>query len=290
MISILIPCYNYNAYDIVSRLEKECLTLGIVYEIICIDDASFSPLNELNQKINVLTNCKFFESKKNIGRSANRQLLSQKAQYKWLLYLDVDVKPLNVDFIKVYINEIKKGFEVVFGGFNYKKIESNNLRYLFGKSREDIPSIIRNKKPYKYIISSNFLVKKVIFDRINRNININGYGMDYFFGALLKENSISIKHIDNEVTHYGLDDNSKFLIKTNEALKNLHYLNKNKLITKNDITILKYYRLLDFLGLKRIISKLFNMFSKYIESNLKGSDPSLFVFDLYRLSYLCSLK
>jgi hypothetical protein len=290
MISILIPCYNYNAYDIVSRLEKECLTLGIVFEIICIDDASFSPLNELNQKINVLTNCKFFESKKNIGRSANRQLLSQKAQYKWLLYLDVDVKPLNVDFIKVYLNEIKKGFEVVFGGFNYKKIESNNLRYLFGKSREDIPSIIRNKNPYKYIISSNFLVKKVIFDRINRNININGYGMDYFFGALLKENSISIKHIDNEVTHYGLDDNSKFLIKTNEALKNLHYLNKNKLITKNDITILKYYRLLDFLGLKRIISKLFNMFSKYIESNLKGSDPSLFVFDLYRLSYLCSLK
>jgi len=290
MISILIPCYNYNAYDIVSRLEKECLTLGIVFEIICIDDASFSPLNELNQKINVLTNCKFFESKKNIGRSANRQLLSQKAQYKWLLYLDVDVKPLNVDFIKVYLNEINKGFEVVFGGFNYKKIESNNLRYLFGKSREDIPSIIRNKNPYKYIISSNFLVKKVIFDRINRNININGYGMDYFFGALLKENSISIKHIDNEVTHYGLDNNSKFLIKTNEALKNLHYLNKNKLITKNDITILKYYRLLDFLGLKRIISKLFNMFSKYIESNLKGSDPSLFVFDLYRLSYLCSLK
>ena len=290
MISILIPCYNYDAYDIVSMLEKECLTLGIVFEIICIDDASFSPLNELNQKINVLTNCKFFESKKNIGRSANRQLLSQKAQYKWLLYLDVDVKPLNVDFIKVYLNEINKGFEVVFGGFNYKKIESNNLRYLFGKSREDIPSIIRNKNPYKYIISSNFLVKKVIFDRINRNININGYGMDYFFGALLKENSISIKHIDNEVTHYGLDNNSKFLIKTNEALKNLHYLNKNKLITKNDITILKYYRLLDFLGLKRIISKLFNMFSKYIESNLKGSDPSLFVFDLYRLSYLCSLK
>ena len=290
MISILIPCYNYNAYDIVSRLEKECLTLGIVFEIICIDDASFSPLNELNQKINILTNCKFFESKKNIGRSANRQLLSQKAQYKWLLYLDVDVKPLNDDFIKVYLNEIKKGFEVVFGGFNYKNIESNNLRYLFGKSREDIPSIKRNKKPYKYIISSNFLVKKVIFDKINRNININGYGMDYFFGALLKENSISIKHIDNEVTHYGIDDNSKFLIKTNEALKNLHYLNKNKLITKNDITILKYYRLLDFLGLKRIISKLFKMFSKSIESNLKGSYPSLFVFDLYRLSYLCSLK
>ena len=114
MISILIPCYNYNAYDLVCKLEKECLTLKIVFEIICIDDASFSPLNELNQKINILTNCKFFESKKNIGRSENRQLLSKKAQYKWLLYIDVDVKPLNDDFIKVYLNEIKKGVEVVF--------------------------------------------------------------------------------------------------------------------------------------------------------------------------------
>ena len=290
MISILIPCYNYNAYDLVSRLEKECLTLGIVFEIISIDDASFSTLNEVNQKINMLTNCKFFESKKNIGRVANRQLLSQKAQYKWLLYIDVDVKPLNDNFIKVYVNEIKKGFEVVFGGFNYKNIESNNLRYLFGKSREDVQSVIRNKNPYKYIISSNFLVKKVIFDKINKNININGYGMDYFFGALLKENLVSINHIDNEVTHYGLDDNSKFLAKTKEALENLHYLNTNKLISKNDITILKYYRLFNFFGLKKIISKLINIYSKSIESNLKGSNPSLFVFDLYRLSYLCSLK
>ncbi len=290
MISILIPCYNYNAYDLVSRLEKECLTLGIVFEIISIDDASFSTLNEVNQKINMLTNCKFFESKKNIGRVANRQLLSQKAQYKWLLYIDVDVKPLNDNFIKVYVNEIKKGFEVVFGGFNYKNIETNNLRYLFGKSREDVQSVIRNKNPYKYIISSNFLVKKVIFDKINKNININGYGMDYFFGALLKENLVSINHIDNEVTHYGLDDNSKFLAKTKEALENLHYLNTNKLINKNDITILKYYRLFNFFGLKKIISKLINIFSKSIESNLKGSNPNLFVFDLYRLSYLCSLK
>lgn len=290
MISILIPCYNYNAFDLVSRLEKECLTLGIVFEIISIDDASFSTLNEVNQKINMLTNCKFFESKKNIGRVANRQLLSQKAQYKWLLYIDVDVKPLSDNFIKVYVNEIKKGFEVVFGGFNYKNIERNNLRYLFGKSREDVQSVIRNKNPYKYIISSNFLVKKVIFDKINKNININGYGMDYFFGALLKENLVSINHIDNEVTHYGLDDNSKFLAKTKEALENLHYLNTNKLINKNDITILKYYRLFNFFGLKKIISKLVNIFSKSIESNLKGSNPSLFVFDLYRLSYLCSLK
>ena len=65
MISILIPCYNYNAFKLICILEKEALTLGLIFEIICIDDASFSNLNETNQKINTLTNCKFFESKKN---------------------------------------------------------------------------------------------------------------------------------------------------------------------------------------------------------------------------------
>jgi len=79
MISILIPCYNYNAYDLVSRLEKECLTLGIVFEIISIDDASFSTLNEVNQKINMLTNCKFFESKKNIGRVSKSSIIVSKS-------------------------------------------------------------------------------------------------------------------------------------------------------------------------------------------------------------------
>ena len=55
MISILIPCYDYNAYPLVSKLEKQALILNINFEIICIDDASFSSKNETNQKINLST-------------------------------------------------------------------------------------------------------------------------------------------------------------------------------------------------------------------------------------------
>ena len=98
MISILIPCYDFNALPLVKRLEKEALTLSIAYEIICIDDGSFSPLNENNQQINALTNCLFIESKKNVGRIANRKLLSDKAQYNWLLFIDVDTTPKNEKF------------------------------------------------------------------------------------------------------------------------------------------------------------------------------------------------
>ena len=56
MISILIPCYDFNAYPLVNILEKQALMLNINYEIICIDDGSFSSKNEINQKINLLTN------------------------------------------------------------------------------------------------------------------------------------------------------------------------------------------------------------------------------------------
>ena len=64
MISILIPCFDYNAYPLVSILEKQALMLKIDFEIICIDDGSFSSKNDLNQKINLLTNSKFIELKK----------------------------------------------------------------------------------------------------------------------------------------------------------------------------------------------------------------------------------
>ena len=55
MISILIPCYDYNAYPLVSSLEKQALMLGIKFEIICVDDGSFSNKNEIKMLDNVMT-------------------------------------------------------------------------------------------------------------------------------------------------------------------------------------------------------------------------------------------
>ena len=49
MISILIPCYNFNAYPLALKLEKQALLLDVNFEIICSDDGSFSLKNEQNQ-------------------------------------------------------------------------------------------------------------------------------------------------------------------------------------------------------------------------------------------------
>ena len=105
MISILIPCYDYDAYPIVSKIEKQALILNIDFEIICIDDGSFSSKNEHNQKINLLTNCKFIETKKNIGRVKNRVLLAESAQYDWIIFIDVDTTPSDY-FLRRYIESV----------------------------------------------------------------------------------------------------------------------------------------------------------------------------------------
>ena len=289
MISVLIPCYDFNALPLVKRLEKEALTLGIAYEIVCIDDGSFSPLNEKNQQINALTNCLFIESKKNIGRIANRKLLSDKAQYNWLLFIDVDTMPKNEKFLETYLSHINKT-DTVFGGFYYNKesfSKDNSLRFTFGKKREQVSSKKRMSNPYKYIISSNYMINKSIFDQIEVPVEINGYGLDYFFGAQLKTNNVHITHIDNEVFHLGLDDNNKFLEKTRSALDNLKYMNNNNYIKKHDISILKAYNFLKILLLEKMYYAMVKTINNKIETNLMSKKPSLFAFDLYRLAYLC---
>jgi len=289
MISVLIPCYDFDALPLVKRLEKEALILGIAYEIICIDDGSFSPLNEKNQQINALTNCLFIESKKNIGRVANRKLLSDRAQYNWLLFIDVDTMPKNEKFLETYLSYINKT-DVVFGGFFYDKecySQENSLRFTFGKKREQVSSKKRMSKPYKYIISSNYMINKSIFDKIEVPADINGYGLDYFFGAQLKTNNAHVTHINNEVIHTGIDNNNRFLEKTRSALDNLKYLNNNNYIKKHDISILKAYNFLNILLLKSMFYAIFKIVDNRIDSNLMSKRPSLFAFDLYRLAYLC---
>ena len=289
MISILIPCYDFNALPLVKRLEKEALTLSIAYEIICIDDGSFSPLNENNQQINALTNCLFIESKKNVGRIANRKLLSDKAQYNWLLFIDVDTMPKNEKFLESYLSHINKK-DAVFGGFFYNKESfsiDNSLRFTFGKKREQVTSKKRMRNPYKYIISSNYMINKSIFDQIEVPEDINGYGLDYFFGAQLKTNNVHITHIDNEVIHHDLDDNNEFLEKTRSALDNLKYMNNNNYIKKHDISILKAYNFLKILLLENMFYAMIKTVNNKIETNLMSKKPSLVAFDLYRLAYLC---
>ena len=291
MISILIPCFDYNAYPLVSILEKQALMLKIDFEIICIDDGSFSSKNDVNQKINLLTNSKFIESKKNIGRIKNRLLLAEKSQYEWLIFLDVDTLPNEDNFLKNYIDQMNKGMMII-GGCIYKEPENENfsLRYKFGKLREEINSDTRSKNPYKYISSCNFMCQRNVLIDVLSSINNISYGNDYIFGSLFKKMGIDVNHIDNPVLIDNIDENQIFIKKTHNALDNLISSYNNKIIKKHSISILKAYMILDNLLLKNVFVKITDLYRNLLKRNLYRKDPNLFLFDLYRLNYLCKIK
>jgi glycosyltransferase involved in cell wall biosynthesis len=293
MLSILIPTYNYNVYPLVQELETQALLAKITFEIICIDDGSFSILNEENQKINSLTNCKFIENKKNVGLSNNRNNLVKYSQYDTLLFIDGDSEIINKDFINSYLKTLTEEIDIIYGGrIHPKKVDSSRiLRWKYGKYREDLNSEQRNKNIYKSVLFNNTLIKKSVFDEIGFEKSITNYGHeDTVFAYFLSDIKASVKHIDNPVLHGDVDLNKVYLNKTINSLKNLNSIYNTRLIEPNFVTFLNV-----FVKLKKIrLNYFFSMINKVLHPlfivNLTSRNPSLFIFDLFRLSYFCDIN
>jgi glycosyltransferase involved in cell wall biosynthesis len=293
MMSILIPTYNYNAFPLVKAIYEQAQNIDIPFEIICRDDGSQSAYNIENTKINTLANCTFIEAEENIGRSANRLALATQASYDWLLFLDSDVLPKSANFLKNYIHKLETNAEAIFGGFAYHedhKTEHNSLRFKFGKQREEVPANTRNNNPYKVIISANFMIKKDRYLTLHKTNLVKTYGGDYLFGAKLKQHTINIAHINNEVYHLGIDTNTAFLKKTREAIETLYVLSKSSKKVTHAISLLKSYEFLKQFKIDFMFLYLFNKFEPSILHNLESQNPSIRLFDIYRLGTFCKKK
>ena len=139
MLSILIPVYNYNVYPLVLELQKQCINCGIVFEILCQDDASQSSLNAFNENINALSDCSFVSLKKNLAHRENRNSLAEQAKFEYLLFVDGDSIIIRDDYINKFISNLYD-FDVVYGGrLHPENCPSDNqkLRRKYGKFIED---------------------------------------------------------------------------------------------------------------------------------------------------------
>ena len=134
------------------------------------------------------------------------------------------------------------------------------------------------------------MVKKEIVLQVLSKIVNSSYGNDYIFGSILKTKKIKVLHIDNQVSINEVDSNEIFIAKTHKALKNLKRNYKENKIKYHSITILKSYKFIEAFFLKGLFLKITGFFKKTLEENLKSKKPNLFLFDLYRLNYLCKIK
>jgi hypothetical protein len=131
--------------------------------------------------------------------------------------------------------------------------------------------------------------KDALLSALNQ-IENSSYGNDYIFGAILKSQSMAVIHIDNPVVVNEAEDNEVFIEKTKNALTNLHENYKKNKISKHSISILKAYKFLEFFYLTSIFLKITAFIKGNLEDNMKAKNPNLFLFDLFRLRYLCALS
>ena len=293
MLSILIPVYNYSVYPLVSELQKQCLESNIQFEILCQDDAS-NLFKIENEKINSLENCNFSVNNLNVGRGKNINFLAEKSKFEWLLIMDCDTFPTQNNYIQKYISQINEAEKVVFGGIEYQKEKPSSdqlLRWFYGNARESISVEKRNTNPNGSALTSNILIQKKVFNSNKFNDSITKYGYeDLVFLSDLKKKGVLVKQIDNPTYHLGLETSKQFLAKTKIALENLKSISENNSIYNSESKILKVYNILKQLHLTSFISIIFKKTERNLEHNLLSKNPSLFLFDLYKLGYYCTIK
>lgn len=293
MISICIPIYNFKVAKLVTSLTKQAKKATIAVEIILIDDCSDDSFKKENASI--CAQHKYIELEKNIGRAAIRNLFLQYATYEYLLFLDCDSYIISNDFIKKYIASITSPeFSIVCGGRVYpQKLPSKNqiLRWKYGIKKESKSVTERSRYPNKSFMTNNFLIQKELFEQIKFDERLQQYGHeDTLFGHKLKKQKISITHIDNPVLNGDLETNHLFIEKTEQSIENLvkivDYRNNDQSLI-NDITLLKqYFKLRKLIWLVNLI---FFLIKPLIKRNLNSKNPSLILFDFYKLGTLSKM-
>ncbi len=296
MLSICIPTYNYLISDLVNIIHQHCTKLNIEFEINIIEDDSDKKISETNSELIGLTFINYHYQKQNKGRSATRNKLTELSKYDNILFIDCDSMPFNNNYIKNYIDNL--GDNIVCGGTTYIKeqnIKGHELRYKYGYIREAVDASQRNQKPNNSFTTNNFLIKKDIINKIKFRESLTKYGHeDSLLGFELEKSNYIIKHIDNPVIHFGVETNEIFLKKTETAITNLIEIEKIPDLDKDffkRINLTSTYLKLNKNKVTGFIRFIYRIFGKQIKNHLLNSkNPSLFIFDLYKLGYYCNLK
>lgn len=295
MLSILIPTFNQDISKLVNDLYLQAKESYTDFEIIVMEDGSHLYVAE-NKKIKQLDYCRHIELNENIGRSAIRNKLADEAKYNHLLFIDCDAEVCTTHFVEKYLSFCKEEC-VVIGGTAYDENEQNpafSLRLKYGRIREARSAIQRSKhNTYHNFATFNFLISKSLFNKVRFDETIRGYGHeDTLFGHQLHELGCDFIQIENPLIHRGLDNNETFIHKTEEGTRNLyllyqtgHYpflIDESKLL--HTFVKIRSWKLNSLFALKFIFTK------KILRWLLNRKSPSLLLYDLYKILFLCKLS
>lgn len=289
-LSILIPVYNTVCVDFVRQLQQMAEQTEIDYEIIVADDASLNQQSvEENRLINQIPHCRFIIKEVNTGSAATRNFLATQSHYPWLLFLDCDMQLPDEQFLSRYLVPLPS--PVVNGGLRIchdSRLDAN-LRYRYEKAEEpNHDAAHRQQRPYHSFRSTNFLIERQVMLSVpfDERFHHSGYE-DVLFGKQLRQQNVSIAHIDNPVLMSDFEDNAAYVEKIERSLLTLHQFREE---------LRGYSRLLTLAEgihisiIRHLLALLHSLLGPYMRRNLCGCHPNLTVFKLYRLGYLLTLN
>ena len=290
-LSILIPTFNDLCVNLVDALRQQAEQADIVYEILVADDGSTdAEIIARNSEISQLEHCQYLRQAQNIGRAAIRNFLAQQAQYDYLLFIDSDMSMVRTDYLANYL--AMSSAEVIDGGVcigGDPDALKHNLRYRYEKAAEQEHTVeIRQQNPYRDFHTANFLIRRDLMWAHPFDERFRYYGYeDVLFGKQLRSNKIPIIHIDNPLGFSTFENNTQFILKTEEGLRTLHQFQSDLRGYSRLLTLVEGIHLPIITSLIRCWHKLFG---KLERKNLCGSHPSLRLFSLYKLGYFLTLS
>lgn len=287
MLSILIPTYDQVCYQLVADLRQQAEALGVAYEIIVADDGSRDQVKQIaNHKINDLVHCRYTKRTENVGRAAIRNYLAREAKGEWLLFCDSDgaIPPGATDFLSRYIAAAEPG-KVICGGITHPATCPDPTRRLRWKYEREYE--MKHGHVSQEFRSFCFMIPRKVVLAVPFDERYRYYGYeDVKFGRDLQRAGYDIVGIDCPMLNTDIEPSPIFLRKTEEALRTAHLFEAD---LRDDVGLLRLHHKLRYLT--PLMHLGYWLLGRPLRHHLTRSfDPSIALFNLYKLLYFNSLR
>jgi glycosyltransferase involved in cell wall biosynthesis len=219
-LSVVTPFHRYDPSPLLERMRAA--PAGI--EFILIDDGSASAgliAKVIAAAENVGAPVRLIIWGKNRGRGAARNRLIAEARGDYVLFLDADVIPDSPRFLAIWLGILStQRPRVAFGGLSVRQARADSdtalHRDLFARS-DCATARVRALKPAQATASANLAVRRDFLAAHPFDLRFTGWGFEDTDWALSVARYAPILHVDNPVTHAGLDDVKTLMRKSAEA-------------------------------------------------------------------------
>jgi glycosyltransferase involved in cell wall biosynthesis len=155
------------------------------------------------------------------GRAGARNRLISEAHGEYVLFIDADMLPDSAHFLSIWLGVIRTQRPVVaFGGLSVvqaRRTYETALHYALFARSDCHAARRRARRPAQTTASANLLVQRAFLLKHPFDDNYSGWGFEDVDWALSASRRTEILHIDNTMTHMGLDDLATLMRKSAEA-------------------------------------------------------------------------